>query len=328
MKLALQIAPQHSQQYADMARDLALPEVLACPVEPRPTSAELATIGSQGFVILTFDRDLSAQEIEPLTTLAASNQIYLYYDTIGDVSGPLLKPLSQARTPGIPQAMSETRRYKGKTNELFTNVLINLAWYASSFKNQRNIRLLDPVAGGSTTLFLALSKGMDAIGIERNRDDVTASQKFVEQYIRAIKLPIATRRERPNLGLRYINTINNQQLVLLHGDSTQAATLMQGIPGGTKVHLIAGDLPYGIQHYSEEVKMIKNLLPAMEEILLPGGAIALGWNATRISREAMLEIFASSSTLTVLNDPPYNQLSHVVDRVIKQRDIIVAIKKS
>jgi hypothetical protein len=38
----------------------------------------------------------------------------------------------------------------------------------------------------------------------------------------------------------------------------------------------------------------------------------------------MVALVETVAPLTVLNDPPYNQLAHRVDRVIKRRDILVA----
>jgi tRNA G10 N-methylase Trm11 len=93
------------------------------------------------------------------------------------------------------------------------------------------------------------------------------------------------------------------------------------------VHAIVGDLPYGIQHFGEIAGLLNKALPAWEQLLLPGGALTLAWNATRIDRTALLELFARSSSLRVLDDPPFNQFLHPVDRVIKRRDIIVAVKE-
>jgi hypothetical protein len=38
----------------------------------------------------------------------------------------------------------------------------------------------------------------------------------------------------------------------------------------------------------------------------------------------MIELIQSTSGLVVLNEPPYDQMAHRVDRVIKRRDVIVA----
>jgi len=40
----------------------------------------------------------------------------------------------------------------------------------------------------------------------------------------------------------------------------------------------------------------------------------------------MIELVEQHTHMHVRNDPPYTQLEHTVDRVIKRRDILVAVK--
>ena len=115
-------------------------------------------------------------------------------------------------------------------------------------------------------------------------------------------------------------------LVLAHGDTSQANQHMQEIPGGPRMHAIVGDLPYGIQHFAEISGMLQKALPTWERLLLPGGTLALAWNATRIDRATIVALLEQHTRLHIRNEPPYTQLVHPVDRVIKKRDIIVAVK--
>ena len=93
------------------------------------------------------------------------------------------------------------------------------------------------------------------------------------------------------------------------------------------MHAIVGDLPYGIQHFGEIASLLHKALPVWETMLLPGGTLALAWNATRIERTHMVNLLKERTDLTVRDDPPYTQLAHTVDRVIKQRDVLVAVRK-
>jgi tRNA G10 N-methylase Trm11 len=101
---------------------------------------------------------------------------------------------------------------------------------------------------------------------------------------------------------------------------------MREVAGGPHVHAIVGDLPYGIQHFGEIADLLSRSLPTWEQMLLPGGTITLAWNATRIKRAEMVELIQKHTQLQVRNDPPYTQFEHTVDRVIKKRDIISAVK--
>jgi len=72
--------------------------------------------------------------------------------------------------------------------------------------------------------------------------------------------------------------------------------------------------------------LLGQALPIWERMLLPGGTLALAWNATRIERAAMVELIERCTRLRVRNEPPYTQLEHAVDRVIKKRDIVVGVR--
>ena len=191
--------------------------------------------------------------------------------------------------------------------------------------------MLDPLAGGGTTLFLALAAGYDAFGIEQQRQDVETTAVFVRQYLNSEHIPYKVIDERGRrAGRRYQFEIGQKgatrMLVLAHGDASQADLHMQEVPGGSRMHAILGDLPYGIQHFGEIAGMLSKALPVWEQMLLPGGTIALAWNATRIARSAMIEAVERQTHLRVRNDPPYTLFAHTVDRVIKKRDIVVAVK--
>ena len=58
-------------------------------------------------------------------------------------------------------------------------------------------------------------------------------------------------------------------------------------------------------------------------MLLRGGSLVLAWDATRFTRPEMIGLVETAAPLRVLNDPPYAGLAHRVDRVIKQRDVLV-----
>ena len=249
------------------------------------------------------------------------------------MQGPLLRPMEPQFTPFIPIEMAEVRRYKGKTNELFTQVLLNIALFAGAYAHQftDRLRILDPLAGGGTTLFLALAGGHDAFGIELERQDIETTAVFIRQYLHSEHIPFKELDERGRrAGRRYQFEIGHKKatrvLVLAHGDTHEANLHMQEVPGGPHMHAIVGDLPYGIQHFGEVAALLQKALPVWEQLLLPGGTLALAWNATRIERANMVELVEQYAHLKVRNDPPYTQLVHTVDRVIKKRDIVVAVK--
>lgn len=344
MKLALKITPQRSTQYASLAEALALPELLASPLAPSIREATQVKLGGQGYLLVEMDDEVasssgahdmpSASQMAILSRLGATSEIARYFDAICEVQGPFLQPLEPQFAPFVPLEMAEARRYKGKTNELFTQVLLNLAIFAGAYSEQMTgrLRILDPLSGGGTTLFLALAYGYDAFGIELSRQDVDTTAVFVRQYLHGEGIPFkevdehgrrAGRRDLFEIGRKG----NTRTLALAHGDTVQADLHLREVPGGSRMHAIVGDLPYGIQHFSEVASLLEKALPVWERVLLPGGTLALAWNATRIKREEIASLFAQRNRLRILNEPPYTQLAHAVDRVIKRRDILIAVKE-
>lgn len=332
MKLALKITPQRSTQYANMTAALAMPELLASPLHSAISEVQPVTLAGQSYLLVTLDEASLTSHLNVLSHLGATSEVYEYFSQIADVAGPLLRPVEPDFTPFVPLEMTEARRYKGKTNEVFTRVLLNIAIFAGAYHDQYNgrLRILDPLAGGSTTLFLALAFGHDAFGIELERQDVESSAVFLRQYLAGEHIRYKEIEERGRkAGRRYQFQVgekgNTRNLVLAQGDTHDALLHMRDVTGGPHMHAIVGDLPYGIQHFGEISALLSRALPAWESLLLPGGTLTLAWNATRIERSSMLELIKQSTHLQVRDEPPYTQFAHAVDRVIKKRDILVAV---
>jgi hypothetical protein len=336
MKLALKITPQRSTQYANMAEVLAAPELLASPVGPAIQEIAPVTLAGQSYLLVTLDDPLSSSTVMPiLSRLGATSEVYQYFENLGEVEGPLLRPIEPQFTPFVPLEMAEVRRYKGKTNEVFTQVLLNMALFAGAYAGRfpERLRILDPLAGGGTTLFLGLAAGYDAFGIELERQDVETTAVFTRQYLHSEHIPYKELDERGRrAGRRYQFEIGQKGatrlLVLAHGDASQADLHMREVPGGPRMHAVVGDLPYGIQHFGEIAGILRKALPIWESMILPGGTLALAWNATRIERANMVELVEQHTHLKVRNDPPYTHLVHTVDRVIKRRDILAGVKET
>jgi hypothetical protein len=338
MKLALKITPQRNTQYANMAEKLAEPELLASPLGETITGVEQTRLAGQEYLLAKLSDERAEAELLGawaglLPRLGTVSEGYEYFARLAEIEGPLLRPIEPRFTPFVPLEMAEVRRYKGKTNELFTRVLLNIAIFAGAYREQfaGRLRVLDPLAGGGTTLFLALASGYDAFGIEQNRQDVETTEVFVRQYFHSEHVTYKELDEKGRrAGRRYQFEVGRKgetrHLVLVHGETAQAAQHLQEIPGGPRVHAIVGDLPYGIQHFGEIADLLNQALPVWERLLMPGGTLALAWNATRIERTALCQLVEARTALRIRNEPPYTQLEHTVDRVIKKRDVVVAVK--
>lgn len=332
-----QIAPQRSTQYADLAHVLAIPELQLSPVGTEATAFAHVTLGGQPYVRFTLPQEPTADQLRALQQLAMTSAFFQYYEQIGGVAGPLLRPLEGDWEPTLPTDLVATRRYRGKTNELFTHFLCNIAHASSAFAKQpwSELTLMDPLMGGGTTLFVALTLGAQKVGgVDSDTDDVRSTATFLQQYLQHERISHKMQPERlKGLGLRWQCTIGKkggdhpmQECILANGDTRQTQTLLPGF----KPHLIVGDLPYGVQHQGQLNDLLRDALPLWLSSLRKGGTVALAWDATRFDRAAMTalveEAMAEQDAITILDTPIYQSLQHSVDRVIKARDVIVLRK--
>jgi SAM-dependent methyltransferase len=335
MQLALLVAPQRNTQYGNLARTLALPELQASPLGPRLAAWEHRHFARQDWLLVELDGAVGEDECVVLDRLGSISAVFEWFDDAGEVAGPLLRPLGASWAPFVPIEFVETRRYRGKTNELFTFVLINLALFAGDWRDclAEQLRILDPLAGGGTTLFAALTRGYDALGIEREKPDIDTTDAYVRQFFRELRLPCQRLEERlRGIGRRVPFTIGRQPdtrlLGLAHGDTFAAPALLNGLPGGARFHAIVADLPYGIQHQGQVRHLLEEGVAAWNSVLLPGGALAIAWDASSLRRPAAIETVEQHFGLRVLDEPPFNMLEHQVDRQIKHRDVLVIRKEA
>ncbi len=328
--LVAQIAPQRSTQYADVAGALAPHELALSPVGRLMT--EVCAIRLGGRPYLRFDLSAAPDEAQrgELGALALSSGFFTYHERIGELQGPFLRPLETCFAAALPQDLLMARRYRGKTNEQFTHFLCNIARFSSGYADRPwdALSVFDPLAGGGTTLFAALTLGANAAGVERELGDVESTAAFLGEYLREHGVPFDLKQERlRKLGHRWSFAIGKatprvvrQRCLLAHGETARSPELIAGF----RPHLIVTDLPYGIQHHGPLVALLSAALPAWTSLLAEEGALVFSWDATRFPRPDMIALVESAAALRVFNQPPYDRLGHRVDRVIKQREVLVA----
>ena len=322
-----QIAPQRSTQYVKLADSLAPHELRLSPLGPQMSETRWLTLGNQNYLHFDLPADPSQEQAHELGMLATTRAFFRYYERLGQVDGPFLRPIETRFQPTLPPELLYTRRYRGKTNEMFTHFLCNLARFSSHTRATRpwdRLRVFDPLAGGGTTLFAGLVLGASVAGVEQNAKSVESTAAFVKQFMRERGIVCQEKRERlKGVGKRWLFAIGKeeaQQCILSVGDTADS----QALTSGFRPHLIVADLPYGIQHHGELVSLLTRSLPVWASLLPPSGAMVLAWESKRFPRPDMIELVRSVSDLIALNAPPYDALAHRVDRVIKQRDVLVA----
>jgi hypothetical protein len=330
-RIVAQLAPQRSTQYSNLARDLAEAELLASPIGSRLQDVSLRNIAGQDYVQFSLPGPITGEMARLLASMAMLGGVFETFDSIGDIGGPLLRPVPAVHPAFISPDMAATRRYKGKTNEAFTHFLCNMAKYASDFHGSdwSTLDVVDPLCGGGTTLFTALSLGADVAGLDVDRTDIESTATFITQYCRENRIALAAKEERlRKLGARrwlfQIGRDDVRRCMLALGDAGRTRELLAGFG---RPHLIVTDLPYGIQHSGPLHGLLADCLPGWADLLQSGGAIAFSWDSTRLDRQEMMALVGKVADLEVVDRPPYDRLAHRVDRVIKRRDVLVARRR-
>lgn len=324
--LLAQLTPQRSSQYGDLVSALAPHELQLSSLGPHIASITPVNVVGQSYLQLEMTALPTVEMWAAVGALATVSAFFEFEAEIDGRAGPWLRPLETGFAPTLPAELAVARRYRGKTNEVLCHFMCNLARAASRYRGQpwRDLRVFDPLAGGGTVLFTALMLGAEAAGVEQDAQDVQSTVAYVRQFCQEARIPCRVQEERlRKVGRRTTFTLGKEparRCTLAQGRTEQSATLVAGF----KPQLIVTDLPYGIQHDGPLLDLLGAGLPVWAKMLPIGGALVMAWDATRFTRDEMVNTVAAVGPFDVLDDPPYDQLAHRVDRVIKQRDILVA----
>ena len=262
-------------------------------------------------------------EADPLTPAQAAfvhGHSALYMTAA--LEGDLLRPLDPPAIPCLPGDMPDILKYKGKTNAAFTHLLINLALSAGGVWQQPHPRVLDPICGRGTTLFVALNRGWDATGSDIDRAALREAEQFFKRYLEYHRFKHATRRG--SLTLRGKKSAPYTAFTLPAGTlrlaEAEAARAREAFGAGT-FDLLCADLPYGVQHGANMPleTLLRLALPAWVETLM-----ALSFNAQTLPARKVRALLAGAG-LRVLEGGPYDHFEHWVEQAVT-RDIAVAVR--
>ncbi|MCU4174693.1 TRM11 family SAM-dependent methyltransferase [Carboxylicivirga sp. N1Y90] len=339
--------PGHNRVYYNVAGELALAElqIAGSKFETPCRAVRLIEIAEIRYLSFEVESELSSNDIGVLSRLSFVFAIYKVLNIDGE---ECLKPIAIKDYAYVDAKISSLLKYPGKTNELFTKMMVNVALLSSNFNYDTNIQLLDPVAGRGTTLFEASVYGFNATGIEIESKSVHEATVFFKKFIQ-------TERYKHQNDKRQISGNNKKEaiyvqefefaptkemfkieelkrkLAYVNGSSQNVESYFKA----NTFHLIVGDLPYGIAHGNSSThrsasitrnpsEMIEQCADGWFKVLKKGGVIVLAWNVF-VAAKVKLEQILSSHGFEVLSEDPYANFEHMVDKSIK-RDIIVARK--
>lgn len=248
----------------------------------------------------------------------------------------LLRPVGGRAPAFVGSDLPGILKYKGKTNELFLQLLINAALMSSDFARvgEQRLELLDPMCGRGTTLFVAANYGWNASGTDIDRGDLAEAEKFLKRYFEFHRMKHALNRESrttPEGGVslmtfsfgRTPEAYKAGDVSLLRLANVDAART-RAVFGRGKAHVIACDLPYGVQHAAVGARpeqLLKKVLPAWRETLKRGGTAAISFNAQTLKARTVRELMAEAG-FEVMRGGAYDGFEHWVEQAVT-RDIVI-----
>ncbi len=260
----------------------------------------------------------------------------------------LLRPVAGRCPARVGSDLPAILKYKGKTNEMFLQLLVNVALYAGDFwdRAEERLSLLDPMCGRATGLFVAANRGWDAVGADVDRNDLKEAERFFKRYLEYHRFKHAVARESRTLergrgaalcrfeyaaDARAFRDGGARTLSLINLDAALAAEAL----GRNAFHIVACDLPYGVRHDAQLSPganrrgnwletLLAKALPDWRATLRPGGTVAVSFNAQSFSLERLRALMADSG-FEVMRGGAYDDFSHWVEQAIT-RDIAVCRK--
>ncbi|MBB2890904.1 SAM-dependent methyltransferase [Flexivirga oryzae] len=259
----------------------------------------------------------------------------------GDLLAPVALEQPRAAYPGD---LVTIQKYQGKTNEQWTRLLLNVTAAATRLPDRLldgSLQVFDPMCGRGTTLNIALSLGLDSIGVDLDSKDFQAYSAFLKTWMRQHRLKhtadeSALRTSGRNRGKRLQVEVaaskeahkaaDTQHLTYLLTDTTD----LDGLVRPRSVDAIVTDTPYGVQHGSHgdrlarsPLELLDRALPGWLRTLRTGGAVGLSYNRHVAPREDLAALLVTHG-LDPVDETP-DAFRHRVDASI-DRDLIVARK--
>ena len=346
MQYAILLHPGHNRVY--FRSSLALSQTEFSFAMPRLTSdvseGKIEEIASIPY--LTFSSATPLPE-EDLTLLARLSFTYGLFLRDGEGKDTCLRPIPLPQENYLPEAARTVLKYSGKTNELFTRLLLTIAYGASSTKPNGRFRLLDPIAGKGTTLVEGLLCGYDAYGMEIQSDSVLAAYQFMKKLLEEEKCKHTAHSQRVSgpgrcfTGKQYTlsfapDKARMKSAPLLWEMTGVNSRFTDQVYAKNFFDFLVGDLPYGVQHKNQLTKkqpgftrnpadLVTACAPAWYTVLKPGGALVLAFNAFLLSF-ADFQTILTQAGFDVDDSALARSLVHRVDQAIL-RDVIIAKKK-
>ena len=330
MKYAFLLYPHQNVRYRQSMKLLAEQELLmTLRALGHESDVKLEDMGSAAF--LHFEADtLNDRDIRMLSQLAS---VYVMFEC---ANGGMM-PMESLHPDYIGEDLPSLLKYKGKTNEMFTDTMLTMALASSAFIGMHDSDLVvcDPMAGRGTTLMLALRRGYHGVGVEIGKADVKEACDYMTRYLEFHR--IKHKKAESSLTVKgqaggketkfvfsdtpeHFKSGDTRSFRMILGDTRDTLALLKA----KSVHLMVTDIPYGVQKGTAGRQdsiggTLKAALPAWHDTLKPGGVLAMSFNTYVTKREELARMceLAGFEIVQTAN------LEHWVEQAIN-RDVILA----
>ena len=332
MTYAFLLYPHANVRYRQSLLQLAVQE-LAMTLTALGREAEVTPKEMGGATFLTFEAaKLTERDMRMLSQLAS---VYMLFS----MEDGRLTPIARTHPNYVGEDLPALLKYKGKTNEMFTDTMLTMALAASAFMPVHDSQLVvcDPMAGRGTTLMLALRRGYHGVGLEIGKADVKEAADYMTRYLEFHRIKYkrtdSALTVRGQVGGRenkfvfsdsaeHFKAGDTRTLRLICGDTREAAALLKP----NSVHLMVTDAPYGVQKGTAGRQdsisgTIAAALPGWHSVLKPGGVLAISFNTHVTKRDALIRLMEKAGFEAVQTA----NLEHWVEQAIS-RDVILARK--
>lgn len=332
MTYAFLLYPHANIRYRQSLLQLAVQE-LSMTLSALGREAEVVPQKMGGAMFLTFEAaKLTERDMRMLSQLAS---VYMLFE----MEDGKLTTLERTHPNYVGEDLPALFKYKGKTNEMFTDTMLTMALAASAFMPVHDSQLVvcDPMAGRGTTLMLALRRGYHGVGIEIGKADVKEAADYMTRYLEFHRIKYkrtdSALTVRGQVGGRenkfvfsdsaeHFKDGDTRTLRLICGDTREAEALLKP----NSVHLMVTDAPYGVQKGTAGRQdsiggTIAAALPGWFDVLKSGGVLAMSFNTHVTRREGLVRLFEKAGFEIVQTA----NLEHWVEQAIS-RDVILARK--
>lgn len=332
MTYAFLLYPHANIRYRQSLLQLAVQE-LSMTLSALGREAEVVPQKMGGAMFLTFEAaKLTERDMCMLSQLAS---VYMLFE----MEDGKLTTLERTHPNYVGEDLPALLKYKGKTNEMFTDTMLTMALAASAFMPVHDSQLVvcDPMAGRGTTLMLALRRGYHGVGIEIGKADVKEAADYMTRYLEFHRIKYkrtdSALTVRGQVGGRenkfvfsdsaeHFKDGDTRTLRLICGDTREAEALLKP----NSVHLMVTDAPYGVQKGTAGRQdsiggTIAAALPGWFDVLKSGGVLAMSFNTHVTRREGLVRLFEKAGFEIVQTA----NLEHWVEQAIS-RDVILARK--